>query len=185
MHSICHRKGECIVKKITVDLNKDKSIQKAVKELERYRKKIETNTKLLVQRLADEGAEIARLKIVSLGAYYSGELLSGVDGYFSPTLNAGFVRVTSDHAAFVEFGTGVVGQNSPHKNGEYLSKAAWQYASGTKIFTTQNGKVGWIYPTDDGRFRFTEGMASRPFMYETALELQRSFPSIAKEVFST
>ena len=170
---------------IIVNLNEDKSIQKAIRDLKRYRQQVETNAMMLVQRLTDEGAEIARVKIVSLGAYYSGELLSGVDGYYSPTLNAGFVRVTSDHAAFVEFGTGVVGQNNPHRNGEYLSKAAWKYASGAKIFTTQNGRVGWIYPTDDGGFRFTEGMKSRPFMYETALELQRSFPRIAKEVFST
>ena len=120
-----------------------------------------------------------------MGAYYSGELLSGVGGYYSPSLNAGFVKVTSDHVAFVEFGTGVKGQNNPHKNGEYLAKAAWNYASGPKIFTTKDGRVGWIYPTDDGGFRFTEGMESRPFMYETALEIQRDFPRIAKEVFST
>jgi hypothetical protein len=139
----------------------------------------------LVQKLTDYGAEIARVKIVNMGAYYSGELYSGVSGYYSATLNAGFVKVTSDHAAFVEFGTGVVGQNNPHKNGEYLSKAAWSYATGTKIFTTQDGRVGWIYPTDDGGFRFTEGMESRPFMYETALELERDFSRIAQEVFST
>lgn len=161
------------------------SIAKAIKELEQYKKDIENKTRLFVQRLTDYGAEIARVKIVGLGAYYSGELLSGVDGYFSPLLNTGFVRVTSDHVAFVEFGTGVKGQSSPHKNAEYLSKAAWQYATGPKIFTTKDGRVGWIYPTDDGEFRFTEGMASRPFMYETALELQREFPKIAKEVFST
>lgn len=173
------------MKEIIINLNEDNSIKNAIKDLKRYRKKVETNAKLLVQRLTDEGAEIARVKIVNLGAYYSGALLSGVDGYYSPSLNVGFVRVTSDHVAFVEFGTGVVGQNSPHKNGEYLSKAAWQYASGTKIFTTKNGKVGWIYPTDDGGFRFTEGMPSRPFMYETALELQSKFKQIAKEVFGT
>jgi hypothetical protein len=173
------------VKTISVNLNEDKSIKNAIKELQRYKKEIEAKTRLLLQRLTDEGAEIARIKIVSLGAYYSGELLSGVDGYFSPSLNAGFVRVTSDHVAFVEFGTGVKGQSSPHKNGEYLAKASWSYASGAKIFTTQDGRVGWIYPTDDGGFRFTEGMPSRPFMYETALELQRNFQRIAKEVFST
>lgn len=173
------------MKRIIVDLNEDNSIKSAIGKLKRYRKKVETNAKLLVQRLTDEGAEIARVKIVNLGAYYSGELLSGVDGYYSPSLNVGFVRVTSDHVAFVEFGTGVVGQNNPHKNGEYLSKASWSYASGTKIFTTQDGRVGWIYPTDDGGFRFTEGMASRPFMYETALELQNNFRRIAQEVFGT
>ena len=170
------------MKTITVNLD-PKSIANAVKEIRAYQKDIEHKVQLLVQRLTDLGAEVMRIKIVDMGAYYSGELLSGVDGYFSPMLNAGFVRVTNDHAAFVEFGTGVVGQASPHVNGEYLSKAAWQYATGPKIFTTKDGRVGWIYPTDDGGFKFTEGMQSRPFMYETALELQRAFPKIAKEVF--
>ena len=173
------------MKKIIVDLNKDNGIKSAIKELRQYRKGVEEKTRLLVQQLTDYGAEIARVKIVNMGAYYSGELLSGVDGYYSPSLNVGFVRVTSDHVAFVEFGTGVVGQNNPHKNGEYLSKAAWQYASGAKIFTTKDGRIGWIYPTDDGGFRFTEGMESRPFMYETALELQSKFKQMAKAVFST
>lgn len=171
------------MKNIVVRLD-PKSIDNAIKELNAYKKEIETKTKLLVQRLIDEGASVARVKIQSMGAVDNGELLAGVDGYFSPLLNAGFVRVSSDHVAFVEFGTGVVGQQSPHRNGEYLSKASWGYATGQKIFTTKDGKVGWIYPTDDGGFRFTEGMESRPFMYETALELQRVFPRIAREVFS-
>jgi hypothetical protein len=172
------------VKNIEVRLD-PKSIENAIKELQAYKKEVEQKARLLVQRLTDYGAEIARIKIVDMGAVYSGELLSGVDGYFSPLLNAGFVKVTSDHVAFVEFGTGVVGQQSPHTNGEYLSKASWGYATGQKIFTTKDGKVGWIYPTDDGGFRFTEGMKSRPFMYQTALELQREFPRMAKEVFGT
>lgn len=172
-------------KDIRINLNTQDGIEKGIKELQAYKKRIRDKTSLLLQRLTDYGAEIARVKIVSMGAYYSGELLAGVSGYYSPSLNAGFVKVTSDHVAFVEFGTGVRGQSSPHINGEYLSKAAWSYASGAKIFTTKDGRVGWIYPTDDGGFRFTEGMESRPFMYETALELHRSLQRITKEVFST
>ena len=169
----------------TISVRLDPSeIAKAIGEIQEYQKEIERKSRMFVEKLTDFGAEIARVKIVSLGANYSGELLSSVDGYFSPLLNTGFVRVTSDHAAFVEFGTGVVGQNSPHKNGEYLAAAAWGYATGPKIFTTKDGRVGWIYPTDDGSFRFTEGMKSRPFLYETALELQNRFPEIAKEVFA-
>ena len=172
-------------KEITINLNEKGSLGKGLRQLAAYKKRVQNRTSLLVQKLTDYGAEIARIKIVNMGAYYSGELLSGVDGYFSPTLNAGFVRVASDHVAFVEFGTGVVGQNNSHQNGEYLSKASWEYATGTKIFTTKDGKVGWIYPTDDGGFRFTEGMKSRPFMYETALDLERSFGRMAMEVFRT
>ncbi len=170
------------MKTISVKLDPT-SVASAIQELQEYQKEVEANSRLLVQRLVDYGAEIARVKIVGIGAFASGQLLSGVDGYYSPALNAGFVRVASDHVAFVEFGTGIVGQNSPHKNGEYLSRAAWGYATGTKIFTTKDGKVGWIYPTSDGGFRFTEGMPSRPFVYETALELQSKFAGIAKEVF--
>ena len=172
------------MKKIEINLNDEGSIKSAIGKLQRYKKNVELKTLRLVQRLTDYGAEIARVKIVSMDAYYTGELLSGVAGYYSPSLNAGFVMVTSDHAAFVEFGTGVVGQNSPHANGEYLAKASWNYASGKTIFTTKDGRVGWIYPTDDGGYRFTEGMPSRPFMYETALELQSNFERIAEEVFS-
>ena len=161
------------------------SIADAINELNQYKRDVEIKAGQLVQRLVDLGANVTRVKIVEMGAYYSGELLSGVGGYYSPTLNAGWVKVTNDHAAFVEFGTGVVGQNSPHRNGEYLSKASWAYATGRTIFTTKDGRVGWFYPTDNGEYRFTEGMRSRPFMYETALELQREFPRIAREVFST
>ena len=172
------------MKTINVKLS-PQGVMDAINEVRQYQKDVENKVSLLVQRLTDFGAEIVKVKIVGMGAYYSGALLSGVDGYYSPLLNAGFVRVTSDHVAFVEFGTGVKGQNNPHKNGEYLSLAAWQYAVGPKIFTTKDGRVGWIYPTDDGGFRFTEGMKSRPFMYETALEIQRQFPNIVREVFST
>ena len=169
---------------IKINLNKEGGLEDGIKELEKYKSRVAERTRLLVQKLTDYGAEIVRVKIINMGAYYSGELYSGVSGYYSPTLNAGFVKVASDHVAFVEFGTGVVGRNSPHTNGEYLSKAAWSYASGSKIFTTKDGRVGWIYPTDDGGFRFTEGMVARPFMYETALELEREVTRMAKEVFS-
>lgn len=171
------------MKTIKVQLNPN-SIAAAISELNQYHKDIENKARQLVQRLVDLGANVARIKIVEMGAFYSGALLSGVGGYFSPLLNAGWVKVTNDHAAFVEFGTGVVGQASPHRNGEYLSKASWAYATGRTIFTTKDGRVGWYFPID-GEYRFTEGMKSRPFMYETALELQRTFPQIAMEVFRT
>ena len=172
------------MKTITVRLD-PQSVKNAIDALNEYRADVERKARLLVERLTDYGADIARVKIVGLGAIDTGELLGGVDGYYSPSLNVGYVKVTSDHVAFVEFGTGIVGKASPHRNDEYLSKASWSYASGAKIFTTKDGRVGWIYPTDDGGCRFTEGMVSRPFMYETVLELQREFPRIAKEVFST
>lgn len=170
----------------TIEVRLDpQSIAAAINEIIEYQKDVERKTRLFVERLTDMGADIARIKIVELGAVASGALLSGVGGYYSPTLNAGFVSVTSDHVAFVEFGTGVTGQMNPHPNGEMLAKAAWAYNTGQTIFTTKDGEVGWYFPLDDGTWRFTDGMRSRPFMYETALGIQRIFPMVAKDVFST
>ncbi len=172
------------MKTLHVNVMSKQSINMAIRRLKEYQKEVETKTIALAQRLTDLGVETAKIKIVELGAVDNGDLLSSVGGYFSPLLNAGFIMVTSDHAAFVEFGTGAVGNTNPHSNAEYLAKASWKYMVGEKIFTTKDGKVGWIYPTDDGGYRFTEGMPSRPFMYETALELDRQFIQIAKEVFA-
>jgi hypothetical protein len=170
----------------TIEVRLDpKSIENAIKELEAYKKEVEQKARLLVQRLTDYGAEIARIKIVELDAVDTGGLLSGVNGYYDPATMMGYVKVTSDHAAFIEFGTGVVGMAAPHPNAEYLSKASWGYATGQKIFTTKDGVTGWIYPNDNGEFVFTTGNESRPFMYQTALILRSVFPMMAMGVFNS
>ena len=160
------------------------SIDAAIKEVHNYRKLVEQRTVQLAQRLATYGADIVRIKIADLGAVDTGELLSSVDGYFNSALNTGYILVSNDHAAFVEFGTGVALGNIQHPNAEYLARASWDYGIGEHIFTTKNGKIGWYYPTDDGGVRFTEGMSSRPFMYDTVLEIERQFMQIAREVFA-
>ena len=171
-------------KTLHVNVLSKQSINMAIRRLNEYKKEVETKTIVLAQKLTDLGADIVRMKIVEMGAVDKGDLLSSVGGYFSPTFNMGVIQVTSEHAAFVEFGTGVALGNTLHPNAEYLAKASWNYGVGEHIFTTKDGKIGWIYPTDDGEFRFTEGMSSRPFMYETALELDRQFEQIAREVFA-
>ena len=58
------------------------SIENAIKEINEYRKEVERKTKMLVQRLTDLGASIARIKIADMGAVYSGELLRKVGIFF-------------------------------------------------------------------------------------------------------
>ena len=51
--------------------------------------------------------------------------------------------------------------------------------------TNGHGEDGWYYyDTEQGRVRFTKGMPSRPFLYETAKELEQRAVEIAREVFS-
>lgn len=167
-----------------VNVLSKQSINMAIRRINEYQKEVESKTIELAQKLAERGAEIARIKVMEFGGFNSGEMYSGIGGYFSPTLNMGLVKVTSDHAAFFEFGTGPRGSASPHPNGgvSYKGEGWWTAADGKDMemmygwlpITLKNGDI--IY--------YTEGQEAKPFMYETAQELGRQFEQIAKEVFA-
>lgn len=165
---------------IEIELTKQ-SLTEAIRRLETYKKEIVAKTQRLIETLTESGVAIARAELVSMDAIDTSELYNSVNSYYSALLNAGFIRVNCDYAVFVEFGTGV--NNEKYPSGELLSKAGWKYGSGKHIFTTKDGRTGWFYPTGDGEYRFTEGMDSRPFMYNTAQQLGQDFPSLAKAVF--
>ena len=168
-------------KNIKFSLSTD-SIEKAKQELIAYKKSINEKTQLAVQRLVDLGTEICRAKVIELDIPDTGYLLSKIDGYYSPTLNAGLIFCDCNYAVFVEFGTGVKGKASPYV-GQAMTQVGYQYMGGTTYVTTKDGRIGWYYPADDGTWKFTEGMPSRPFMYETALELKQKLDKIVKEAF--
>lgn len=170
------------MKKITVNLSV-KGIDEAIKQLQEYKKFIKEKTQLFVQKLGDYGLEICRAKVVEMDIHDTGRLLSAVNGYYNPSLNSGFITVDCDYAIFVEFGTGTRGMGKPYPAGKIMAEVGYQYMGGTKYVTLLDGRIGWYYPVGDGTWRFTEGLPSRPFMYETALEMRRKLDSLIKEVF--
>lgn len=171
------------MRNIPVNVFDPASVAKAIKMLHSYRQEVEQKTVMLAQRLAELGADIARIKLVEYGAVQTGDLLSQIGGYFSPTFNMGVIKVSSDYAAFIEFGTGIVGQQNPHPSGKGTYK-------GEGWFTTADGKpmdimYGWqpFVMSDGSVIYYTEGQPAKPFMYETAKQLERDLISVAKEVF--
>lgn len=150
-----------------------KDIQRAIKELKAYKKQFLDRCNQLVEALTDYGVEVAKVQISELDAYYTGELMNSIEGYFSPTTQVGIIKAGAYYAAYVEFGTGVVGSRSPHPDPQ-----GWQYD------VNAHGDEGWVYYDDDsGNFRWTKGFKSRPFMYNTAREIEKNCAKIAKEVF--
>lgn len=155
------------------------SIRNAQQKVEEYRRELEEKTKLLVSELVKEGF----LKARALVPVDTGVAQSSIIGYVDGDTGTGIIRA-GGYCSFIEFGTGVVGRASQHPSPEYLAAMQWAYASGKTIFTTKDGKTGWFYPTKDGEWRFTEGMPSRPFMYNTVQYLKHEYKRIAKEVFN-
>lgn len=154
------------------------SIDDAIKQLEEYQKSIDEKMEQLVRLLTNLGLEKAR----DLVPIDTGVAQASIIGYVDEADGVGIIRA-GGYCKYIEFGTGVNGQNSQHPSPEYLAIMRWAYNSGATIFTTKDGREGWYYPADDGSWKFTEGMPSRPFMYETAQYLRKEAKRLAKEVF--
>ena len=166
---------------IIIDLNEKGSIENAIKELETYKKNLNSRVQRLLQRFIDDGISIARAKVVSLGIIHDNNLSGSINGMIVG--NVGFIKVDDKNAVYFEFGTGPRGAQSPHPNGGSYKSEGW--------FTKADGKpmdalYGWNPLGNNGdTYFYTEGQAAKPFMYETALELRRNVLRIAQEVFST
>lgn len=175
------------------------SIRQLQKDLEKYRDSLTYKARLLAEKLSERGVEIARVQIDDLDAIFTGELIQSLhSGYKGSTqYGAIFAIVTdSDHAAFVEFGTGQVGMENPYPH-KLPQGVTWKYNSGKTIRQAEEdivihgdvyvkaGEYFWSYIGDDGKLHISKGMPARPYMYNTAMELRnmKLIEEVAKEVF--
>lgn len=153
------------------------SIDAAIKQMQAYQEQLTYKCRILAQRVAEIGVEIARVNIADFDAIYSGELLSSIRAEYSGSVPDGvswLVITDCPWAAYVEFGTGIVGQESPHPD---TSIVGWKYD------VNQHGDMGWYY-FKDGEWHWTKGMPSRPFLYQTGMDLRERIEEIAREVFA-
>lgn len=150
-----------------------KSIGMAIKEVQKYKKDFEAHVQKLVQELVNEGVIEAKIQVAFMSAIDTGTLQSSIHGFYDSSMRVGYIRTGVDYAAFVEYGTGVVGAGAPHPAPE-----GWAYD------VNSHGESGWIYKSDrDGQFHWTKGMPSRPFMYNTYKYLQQIASRVAENVF--
>lgn len=171
-------------KKFKANIFSQSDIKKLQKDLLNYKSELQIKTETLCRRLAEMGVEIAKAQITTLDAIFTGELQSSIMAEEKNNSNNKVVFAViadSKHAVFVEFGTGIVGKSSPYPY-ELPDGVTWQYASGKTIRQLADGRYGWFYQRD-GKWYFTEGMPSRPFMYNTSVEMQNNVLRIAQEVF--
>lgn len=152
------------------------SIHKLQSDLQKYRDDVVKKCRTFAERLAERGVEIAKMKISEYDAVYTGELLASMNYRQGAAIQDGdrwIVYANCQWAKFVEFGTGVVGENRPHPD---TSIVGWKYD------VNDHGEKGWFY-FRDGEWHWTKGMPSRPFMFETAMDLKRIIEETAREVF--
>ena len=147
-----------------------KSLNDLLKQVGKYREKISGAPEKLVHTLTEQGVSIAKLNASYMNIYDSGELMNGIDSRYDG--NTGKIVSEASHSAFCEFGTGVVGKGSQHPD----PPPGWVYD------VNEHGEDGWWYYNDQGEKRWTKGMPSRPYMYDTARMLRNMIEPAAKEV---
>lgn len=153
-----------------------KGLQSVIKQLDLYMKDLNIKLDTFIQRLAEEGVEIAKSNISIMGAVDSGELLESMNLKKGDVITNGscyYIYTDCYHAKFVEFGTGIIGAESPHP---IASEEFWKYDS------HEHGENGWYFWKWD-KMNWTQGYFSRPFMYDTAQELYFKISEVASEVF--
>ena len=176
-------------KTITFKTFNTKSIENAIAEVKGRKQYTETRIRLIAQRLSDRGREIAESKCAQY-THGTGQLANSVEVWteYADGCFRTFVKLNTPYAAYVEFGTGIVGAEDPHPRAQ---ARGWEYDTGGY------GEEGWFYPYNDARnhkYRvnpetgklqpWTAGEPAKPIMYETLDQLRREFHMIAREVFS-
>lgn len=139
--------------------------------MEDYQKKVENLGPGIVEVATELGVEEAKNQALFMNAYDSGELVNKIIGRVDD--DTGHIMSTAPHGKFVEFGTGLRGKQSPYP---INTPIGWRYD------VNDHGEAGWWYEGDDGKWHWTKGMPSRPFMYDTAQVLRQSLPWIAEGV---
>lgn len=133
--------------------------------LENFKKQLPNKAKNIVQKVSEIGLQ---------DNYKSVEVIPVTE---QNGVIVGGIRTTDEKDTYREFGTGIVGSNSPHTE-EFLEAIGWQYD------VNQHGEKGWRYPKVDGTYGWTKGISAQKKFYEAMLRMEREFPNIAMQEFS-
>lgn len=153
-----------------------KSVENLINHLEaEYREKRKRDIILdFLNQIKDDLVNIIRKNIEktvhSRDGYQGVGMLSDGISYYLDTRSLELTLFTDNnsrenYAAYVEFGTGVVGATGAQN--PHASKLGW------KQDVNSHGDAGWIYYDDrEDRFRWTKGQQAARFMDFSALDIQ-------------
>ena len=149
------------------------SLNEYKKILEQKKKDLFKVAENIIKRTAEVGLE---------NNYQSAEIMPiKVEG----NIVSGGIRTTDEKDTYREFGTGRVGEASPHYP-EVLALANWKYYLPSEFKATVNGVEGWYTNKDEfGEGKgFVTGIPAEKRFYESYKKMQEVLPEIAREELS-
>ena len=147
------------------------SLDDLLHDLTAYKQKLQAAPAKIVSELTQIGREEIQNNINSITDVDGNYLATAGEFTFGDT---GFAYMEGEQAPFLEYGTGVQGQSSPHPQ---ASKAGWNYNSGKTI----HAKGKWAY-WDPVRHQhvWTNGIPAQMPVLRAALTMRRRLREVAK-----
>jgi len=145
-----------------------------IEALRREIKKYEAFMATGVNKIAERLAIIAEEVMLSL--IPQGEIDGNISGIVTrePIVDGQRISYEGEDVAYIEFGTGIVGAESPHPKS---SEFEWHYD------INQHGWKGWYYTHKlTGEIAFSVGIPPISPVYDTAREIQKRAVEIISEV---
>lgn len=146
------------------------SVRRLQKQLEKYKSDLDKKLERLMNNLAKRGVKTVKDNIKAYGAVGDGDLINSIKSVVEKSDNGNIkvvIEADSSHAIYVEFGTGQVGAEHPYKGNVPVV-----YAQGSFIrYNAETNRYFWYY-FKNGKWHYTEGMPSRPFMLDSATMLR-------------
>ena len=150
-----------------------------IKQLNGLKSAVKSMEKELPEHLARVGQNSAEAKTASVGVMgLDGNQLGG----FYILEHTDYVELVNqgEDVAFIEFGTGMMGKQSPHPQ---AGEAGWEYYTPTRYKRSIGGRKGWFYKNKlTGELTFTQGMVGTKAMYEARLEIFKAMFRDSKEI---
>lgn len=160
---------------IDIDLN-TKSIDAAIRQVEKYKRWVDSKTQELVKRLAEVGLEEARVRFS--GAEYSGE--NDAEVTVEPIADGFKIVATGQAVFFIEFGAGVYYNGTepyPEPRPKGISNIG-EYGDG------KGKRKAWGFYDESGELVITHGTPAAMPMLHASRTMQQEVERIAKEVFA-
>ena len=160
---------------IDIDLN-TKSIDAAIRKVEKYKRWVDSKTQELVKRLAEAGLEEARVQFS--GAEYSGE--NDAEVTVEPIADGFKIVATGQAVFFIEFGAGVYYNGAepyPEPRPKGISNIG-EYGDG------KGKRKAWGFYDESGELVITHGTPAAMPMLHASRTMQQEVERIAKEVFA-
>ena len=173
---------------ITVDVFDLTSIQRAVRDIEDYRRWVQDRTNELRRRVAELIAERAQEIFngaVAADLIDESAVIGGVTVTVQENGNVSTVIATGQDAIFMEFGAGVYNNGPVGSEPNPLSTENGLGFSIGSYSTYRPDKEIWAYRGSDGVRHVTHGTPASMPLYRSIMSVIDEIDRIAREVFST